>query len=451
MKIRNREELTSHGYRQGRKLALDIIEYALEKVDPYRATKASVRLCGRTLMVGDYSFDLGKVENIYVVGAGKATFPIARAIEEILGERITEGIIAVKDNQKRPLKRITVEEASHPVPDERGLQVCRKVFEIAEKAGSKDIVFCLITGGSSALCPCPVDGIPFSDKKIVHRLLVTSGADIMEINTVRRHLSAIKGGRLTSRILPATIINLTVSDVIDDDIDWNTDWTTADPTTLEDAVQVLKKYHLWEKIPDSVRTYLSEPSPEKETPKDFTGKPLYSHMVVKSRTLCEAAAEKVRDMGLTPYLLSSSFGCESREAGRFLASIAREVKLTGNPFRPPCVLIAGGENVVAVDAGAQGFGGPNQELAASAALELKDFDTIVVCTMDSDGTDGPTPFAGALVDSSTWRTATEKGFDVFRTLIDHNVTPMLKETGDLIDAGADTGTNVNDLVLCIIH
>ncbi len=451
MKIRNREELTSHGYRQGRKLALDIIEYALEKVDPYRATKASVRLCGRTLTVGDLSFDLSEADHIYVVGAGKATFPIARALEEILGDRITEGFIAVKDNQKRPLKRITVEEASHPVPDERGFQACQRVFEIADKADRRDIVFCLITGGSSALCPCPADGIPFSDKKAVHRLLVTSGADIMEINTVRRHLSAIKGGRLTSRILPATIINLTVSDVIGDDIDWNTDWTTADPTTLEDTVQVLKKYHLWEKMPDSVRAYLSEPSPEKETPKDFTGKPLYSHMVVKSRTLCEAAALKARDMGLTPHILSSSFGCESREAGRFIASIAREVKLTGNPFSPPCVLIAGGENVVALDEGASGFGGPNQELAASAALELRDFDTIVVCAVDSDGTDGPTPFAGALVDSSTWLKATEKGFDVFRALREHNVTPMLKETDDLIDAGADTGTNVNDLILCIIQ
>ena len=451
MKIRNAKELASHGYTEGRKKALDIIEYALERVDPYQATKDSVRLSDGTLSVGELSFNLVEKNNIYVVGAGKATYPIARALEEILGDYITEGHIVVKDNQKGPLSRIQITEASHPVPDERGLHACRKVFEIAEKADHKDIVFCLITGGSSALCPHPVMGIDFSDKKIVHKLLVTSGADIMEINTVRRHLSAIKGGRLTQKILPATIINLTVSDVIGDDVDWNTDWTTADPTTLAEAENVLKKYDLWNKVPESVRIYFSEPSPEKETPKDFSDKPLYSHMVVKSRTICEAAAQKAAEIGLSPHILSSSFGCESREVGRILASIAREITMTGNPFKAPCVLIGGGENVVSIDEKVVGLGGPNQELAASASLQLKDLDNVVVCAMDSDGTDGPTPFAGAIIDSSTFQRAADKGHDIYKALMEHNVSTMLKDIDDVIDAGANTGTNVNDIVLCIIQ
>lgn len=451
MQVRNRDELVSHGYIDGRKKALDIIEYALEKVDPYQATKDSVRLSDGTLFVGDFSFNLVETNNIYVVGAGKATYPIACALDEILGDRITDGYIVVKDNQKVPLSRIQITEASHPVPDERGLHACRKVFEIAEKAYLKDIVFCLITGGSSALCPHPVKGISFSDKKNVHKLLITSGADIMEINTVRRHLSAIKGGRLTQKILPATIINLTVSDVIGDDIDWNTDWTTADPTTLTEAENVLKKYDLWDKVPESVRIYFSEPSPEKETPKDFSGKPLYSHMVVKSRTICEAAAQKAKEIGLIPHILSSSFCCESREAGRILASIAREIKLTGNPVSAPCVLIVGGENVVSINEKVTGLGGPNQELAASASLELKHLDNIVVCAMDSDGTDGPTPFAGAIIDSSTYQRATDKGYDISKVLMEHNVSIMLKDIHDVIDAGANTGTNVNDIILCIIR
>jgi glycerate-2-kinase len=228
--IKNREQLLSHGCIEGRRLAADIIDAALREVDPYEATKKTVSYDDKDglLRVKDDVFDLNDVENLYVVGAGKATHPIARALDEILGERIRDGFVAVKDGQSEPLSHIRVFEAGHPIPDERSSEACKEVFKIVDRAGPGDLVITIVTGGSSALCSHPVAGITFDEKRAVHDLLLRCGAEIKEINTVRKHLSAIKGGRLTQRILPATIVSLCVSDVIYDPIDWNTDWTAPD-------------------------------------------------------------------------------------------------------------------------------------------------------------------------------------------------------------------------------
>ena len=200
----------------------------------------------------------------------------------------------------------------------------------------------IVTGGSSALCSHPVPGITFDEKRAVHDLLLRCGAEIKEINTVRKHLSAIKGGRLTQRILPATIVSLCVSDVIYDPMDWNTDWTAPDSSTLADAADVFHQHGLWDKIPKSVQYHLSNPAPEKETPKAFPEAPLHLYMVLKTRTLCEAAVARAGQLGLSPVLITTSLNGESREVGRTLAAIAKEVHLSGNPVNPPCALIAGG-------------------------------------------------------------------------------------------------------------
>ena len=219
-----------------------------------------------------------------MVGAGKATYPIALALEEILAERVTDGFVSVKDGQKGPLSRIRISEASHPIPDHRSMEACKEVFKIVDRAGPDDLVITVVTGGSSALCSHPVGGIAFEEKRIVHDLLLQCGSEIKEINAVRKHLSAIKGGRLTQRILPATVVSLCVSDVIYDPMDWNTDWTAPDTSTLADAVAVLKKYTLWDRIPESVKNYLSEATPEKETPKAFGEARL--HLVLNYRKRC---------------------------------------------------------------------------------------------------------------------------------------------------------------------
>jgi glycerate-2-kinase len=449
--IKNRDQLLSHGCIEGRRLAADIIDAALRQVDPYTATKNAVRCDDKDGLLrahGDI-FDLNDVENLYVVGAGKATFPIARALDEILGERIRDGLVVVKEGQSEPLSHIRVSEADHPIPDQRSAEACQEVFKIVDRAGPGDLVITIVTGGSSALCSHPVPGITFDEKRTVHDLLLRCGAEIREINTVRKHLSAIKGGRLTERILPATIVSLCVSDVIHDPLEWNTDWTAPDSSTLADAADVLGRYGLWDVVPESVHDYLSKPAPEKETPKAFPEAPLHFYMVLKTRTLCEAAVARAEELGLLPVLVTTSLNGESREAGRTLAAIAKEVHLSGNPVKAPCALIAGGETTVRIEGHTIGEGGPNQELALGGCLDLEEDDPIVMCAVDSDGRDGSSAVAGAMTDGSTRARARRNGFDCFKTLMDHNTSALLNTLDDDVITGP-TGTNVNDLAVCIV-
>jgi glycerate-2-kinase len=306
-----------------------------------------------------------------------------------------------------------------------------------------------MSGGVSAQCVYPVEGISLNDKITVNQLLVHSGADVTEIMTVRGHLSRLKGGRLAPQMLPATVISLTVSDEKTDSMKWNTDWASPDSTTLADAEKVLKKYGLWQKVSDQVREYLSHPTPEKETPKSFSNEPLYYCMVVKTRALWEAAAHKAKELGLTPLLLTTLLNGESREVGRTIASIANEIKLSGNPVRPPCALIATGETAVRIQGTVSGQGGANQELAVGACLDLDEKNPIAICALDTDGTDGPTSLAGALTDGSTLKEAAQKGYDLFQNLMEHDVATVLKAAGDAVITGP-TGTNVNDLVICVV-
>jgi len=454
--IKNRAELLSHGFVEGRRKVLDIAEYTLKHVDPRAAVKHCVKLEENKLQVGQDVFDFNKVNKIYAIGGGKATYPLAVALEEILGDRITDGFIAIKKGQKQPffetmgaLSRIRVAESAHPIPDETSLEAGKAVWQVAQKAGRGDMVFCLMSGGVSAQCVYPVEGISLDDKITVNQLLVHSGADVTEIMTVRGHLSRLKGGRLAPQMLPATVISLTVSDEKTDSMKWNTDWASPDSTTLADAEKVLKKYGLWQKVSDQVRDYLSDPTPEKETPKSFSNEPLYYCMVVKTRALWEAAAQKAKELALAPLLLTTLLNGESREVGRTIASIANEIKLSGNPIRPPCALIATGETAVRIQGTVSGQGGANQELAVGACLDLDEKNPIAICALDTDGTDGPTSLAGALTDGSTSKEAAQKGYDLFQNLMEHDVATVLKAAGDAVITGP-TGTNVNDLVICVI-
>jgi glycerate-2-kinase len=454
--IKNRSELLSHGFVEGREKALDIAEFALRYVDPRAAVKKYVKLEGSRLFVGEDEFDLDGVNHVFAIGAGKATYPLAVALEEILGERITDGFVAIKKGQEAPfgetlgtLSRIRVAESAHPVPDETSLAAGKEIWRIAGEAGQGDMIFCLMSGGVSAQSVFPVEGLSLNDKVTINQLLVHSGADVTEIMTVRRHLSRIKGGRLAPRMLPATVISLTVSDEKTDTMEWNTDWTSPDSTTVADARHVLKKYGLWDGVSEQVRNYLFDSAPEKETPKSFAGLPLYNYMVVKTRELWEGAAARAGQLGLTPILLTTLLNGESREVGRTLASIAGEIRLSGNPAKPPCALIATGETAVRIQGSAGGQGGANQELATGGCLALNPGDPIAICALDTDGTDGPTTLAGAVTDDSTVTRAGEMGYDLYRMLMDHDVSTVLKAVDDAVITGP-TGTNVNDLVVVVV-
>ncbi len=447
--IKNRETLLSHGLVKARKSCLDIIEYALNEVDPYHATHKAIQLHGETLIVDGREYDLNTIDHIYIIGAGKATFRQAQAMDEILGDRIDEGVVVVKHGQAKPLNYIKILESAHPVPDHNSFTASQEVIKLAKKAGEKDLVICLMSGGVSSNCCAPVDGISDADKIEMNRLLVHCGAQITEIMSVRRHLSKIKGGRLGLMIQPATCITLTVSDAIGDPMEWNADWTHPDSSTFQDAVDILHRYGLWDQIPERVRDYFSRFTKEKETPK-FLGNGKFQYcMIVKTSDLWKAAKKQSKKLGFTPYLLTSEMKGESREAGRVLSSIAREAGKSRQFFKIPCALIATGETGVRIHGEPKGKGGANQELGCGACLDLTAEDNIVVGAIDTDGTDGPTDYAGALTDGFSVATARKMGIDFHKELMEHNTSELLKSISDIIYTG-HTGSNVNDLVVILV-
>jgi len=451
MYIKNSKELTSHGCKKGRQAAISIIEHTLHALDPYVATKKLVSLHGELLNVGHLHFDLSRRGNVYVIGAGKATFPIAKALEEILSERITEGLIIVKEGQGGTLERIKIRRAAHPIPDEKGFRAAKEVKRIAEKAQENDIVLCAFTGGVSALMPLPASGITFEEKRQINELLLASGATIREINIVRKHLSNIKGGKLALSIFPAEIINLTVSDAPEDWLGFiSCEPTTPDASTFSDAISVLEKYNLWDNFPKSATHYLQNATPELEIPKDFGEfkSRVHTFTMIETEMVCKAAAEKAKEIGFTPLVLATALEGESREVGIMFAGIAKEIKHSNRPLPPPCAIIAGGETTVKIE-GKCGKGGPSQEFALGAASKLALYDKVIIAGIDTDGTDGPTDIAGGLIDNSTIKRAEESNLDLFKHLSDHNTSTILLSLGDAIITGP-TGTNVNDLKILLV-
>lgn len=439
MYIRNRDELLSHGNTDLRRAALDIAEYALSRGDPYKATRELVSLENSILAVGHLTYDLSQRGRIYVLGAGKASLPIARALEDVLGDRIHDSMVAVKEGQKSLTRIIRMREASHPLPDQRGFEASQEMIRLAHEATENDIVFCAITGGSSALAPYPVDGMSIDDKRLVHKLLLESGASIREINAVRKHLSCIKGGRLALAIFPAEIVNVTVSDVTGDPYDYITCPTVPDTSTFDDARRVLDKYHLWERFPATAASYLRGAGAEMENPKGFGEHRVHTFLLVKSSTVCEAAAEKAEELGFAPHILTTEMEGDSIEEGLAFAQ-----KLNAHEESGPVALIAGGETTVTLESEG-GEGGPNQEFALSAARALST-ENQVVLSLDTDGTDGPTVLAGATTDRSTTERARASGADIELALARHDVSPLLRALSDALITG-HTGTNVNDLKL----
>lgn len=448
--ILNRQGLTSHGNTSLRKAAVDIIEHGLSMANPYLAAKQLLHLKGDVLQVGNLELELNKFERIFIIGTGKASLGIAQALEEVLGDRIADGLFVLRYGSKADLNHTRVIYASHPYPDENSYRGGQLMMELAMTFTERDLVFAGITGGSSALMVLPATGIPFEDMQEVNKLLLFSGADIVAINTIRKHLSKIKGGWLAAEILPATLVNLTVSDVIGDMLDYITCPTVPDTSTFDDARRIMDIYSLWDKVPTSVKAYLHKGGSAQETPKDFGDLPLHSFVIVPGDAACVGAYERAKELGFNGMFLTSMLKGEAREAGVMFASIAKEVVLKERPMVSPCAVIAGGENVVTIGIESDGYGGPNQEFALSAGLEIGGFDRITIAAIDTDGIDGITDAAGGLVDGSTWATVRSKGLDPLLALKRHDSYQVLHQLGDCILTGF-TGTNVNDLKLLLVE
>ena len=439
VEIRNRSRLIDHGPCGLRGAAVDIIEHGIHAADPYTATMDLLRLDGDRLCVGLLEYDLREWDHIYVVGAGKATQTIALALEDVLGDHITDGLVILKRGEEHRLRRIRIIEAAHPVPDEESCRGAQEIVKIARQAGRRDLVFAAITGGSSALLVWPAEGISLADKQALNEILLKCGASIREINAVRKHASRVKGGRLAQEIFPAELINLTVSDVTGDPLDYITGPTVPDTSTYEDAWRTLDKYDLWDKVPISVKEHLRR-GPAIESPKAFSNK-YHTFLVVPGDAACLGAARWSEELGYPSHILTTEMEGESRDAAVALVDFA-------NTVEAPCAIIAGGETTVTID-GECGEGGSNQEFALSAALAIAGRENVVVASVDTDGTDGPTEAGGGLVDGETIDRARAAGFDAGRVLRTHSALELLEATGDLVITGP-TGTNVNDLKLLLL-
>ena len=436
-----------------RKHANEIFKHVLSTLCPEQLVKKKVSIRDSTLIVENREYNLNNYENIYVVGGGKACAPMAKAMEELLGDKIDNGIIVVKYNHDLPLNRIETVEASHPIPDKNGVRGTSNILRLLSKAGEKDLIICLISGGGSALLVQPHKEITLPDIQNTSTKLLACGARIDEINTVRKHLSSIKGGQLAKAAYPSTLITLILSDVVGDPMDIIASGPTVpDESTFEDAYKIIQKYSLEEKIPNSVCGFLrsGKMGEIEETPEN--GNEIFDNtqnvIVGSNRIALEAAEKRAREMGYNTIILSSLVEGESREAAKFFAAIAREVSHTETPVPKPACIIAGGETTVTIKG--KGKGGRNQEFALSAAMEIEGCEGVVILSAGTDGTDGPTDATGAIVDFNTCKDAREKFHLRPEEFLSRNDSyNFFKNTGEHIITGP-TMTNVMDIMISLI-
>jgi glycerate 2-kinase len=435
-----------------------IFQTALDAANPRQAIQRVMRRDGQWLLVQNRAYDLSQSERVFVIGFGKAGAPMAQAVEEILGDRLTSGWVTVKYEHKAPLatERIHLHEAGHPLLDENSLLGTQKIFEILDAATERDLIICLISGGGSALLELPVETVTLADLRSMTDVLLRSGATINELNTVRKHISQVKGGQLLRRAARSQMVALILSDVIGSLLDTIASGPTApDATTFADALAVIEQRGLRDLMPSSIMRYLDRGgslNSELETPK--TGDPIFSHVqnviVADNTSACAAAFQAARQLGFNALLLSTFVQGEAQEIARMLAAIAKEIDASGQPTIKPACVVCGGETTVTVRG--RGKGGRNQEIALAAAIEISGISTshVVVLSGGTDGTDGPTDAAGAIADETTVARATLKGLDARSFLAANDAYNFFLPLNDLLITGP-TGTNVNDVMLVMLE
>ncbi len=447
---------------------IEIFRAALERVDPYQMLRDHVSLEAEQLVIAfegeRHECNLNDFTRIFVMGAGKASARMAKALEDILGERITRGVLSVKYGHAEPLKYIEVLECGHPTPDASGINAARRIADLAREADARTLVLNLISGGGSALLPSPLvyeDGnttvrITLEDKQRITQSLLACGADIHEINSVRKHISGLKGGRLLRLIFPARSVNFILSDVVGDYLDTIASGVTAmDETTFSDALSVIEKYRLQSSAPPAILRALKLGVEGKMEETLKAGDPALrlttSVMIGSNRLALLAACEKARSLGYHTAALTSCLTGESREVARCLYSIARDVQHSDMLVKKPGCIVAGGETVVTVHG--SGKGGRNQEMALAFLSEMANDqggrEGIRFLSASTDGTDGPTDAAGAFASDRILGISKERGLSITAHLQDNDAYWFFKKTGALFMTGP-TLTNVCDLHIVII-
>ncbi len=433
---------------------LAVLDAALDAVDPAQAVRRVMAREGDVLQVNGVIYDLARYRRVLVIGGGKAGASMAGAVEDVLGARVAGGQVNVKYGYTAPLERITVQEAGHPVPDAAGLAGTRAMVALLDEAREDDLVLCLISGGGSALLTLPVAGVTLDDVQALTELLLRSGAPIQAINTVRKHLSQVKGGQLARLAHPATVIALILSDVVGSPLDVIASGPTVpDTTTYADALAVLERYGITDRAPSSIMRHLTRGLNgevlDTPKPRDPVLDRVQNVIVADNAVAAAAAVEAAQARGFNTLLLTTYLEGEAREVAQVLAALAKEIAATGRPVPVPACLILGGETTVTLRGA--GRGGRNQEMALAAALALGDVPHAAIACLATDGTDGPTDAAGGLVNAQTVTRGEARGLSARAALADNDSHTYLNDVRDLLVTGP-TNTNVNDLlVVCVFE
>ena len=435
-----------------RKDAVKIFYKALKAVQSGTAIKRYCKFDGKTLFIGHRSYHLSGYKNLYILGSGKATAPMAAAIENIIDEKITGGIITVKFGHVADLKHINLIEAGHPIPDENGIRGASAILNLAKIAKEDDLILCLISGGGSALLPFPYNGLTLKNKQDTIKILLSCGATIHEINTIRKHISKIKGGRLAQAAYPATLVTLILSDVVGDDLDVIASGPTVpDSSSFYDCKNIFRKFNIIDKIPQNILNHIesgiSGEIDETPKPHDPVFDKTYNLIIGNNFESLMSAKEKAESLGYNVLILSSMIEGETRFIAQVHGAIAKEIIKTGNPLPLPACILSGGETTVTISG--NGFGGRNQEFALSASIDISGKKNIVMLSGGTDGTDGPTDAAGAFSDTFTLKRAEEMGLNPYRFLANNDSYHFFQKLGDLFITGP-TNTNVMDLRIVLV-
>ena len=439
---------TNHRYHH----IIDIFQAGLRAVAPGAAIKKVCQSGNNILTVDGQNYDLNLFNKVIVLGAGKAAASMAKAIEEILGDRITTGLITVKYRHLEKLDKIAIKEAGHPVPDQNGLDGARAIYQLASSADENTLVLCLLSGGGSALSPLPVEGVTLADKQQTTKALLACGATIHEMNAIRKHLSSIKGGGLAKAVYPATLITLILSDVVGDDLDSIASGPCVpDSKTYADCLAIFKKYSIENEVPPNVLSHIAAgiAGNVAETPKagqDFFKK-TQNVIVASNFNALLKAKEKADELGYDTLLLSSMLEGETRDLAATHIAIAREIQQHGYPLQQPACILSGGETTVRIHG--SGKGGRNQEFVLAAAIKMAGIRNITVLSAGTDGSDGPTDAAGAIADDTTLQRASNAGLDPEKYLVNNDSYNFFDRLNDLYKTGP-TNTNVMDLRIILI-
>lgn len=435
-----------------RRLILRSLEAGLEAADPRKGLRRKLSCQGDVLVLGDERLDLSGFREVLVVGAGKASVGLAQALVDLLGPRVDRGLVVVPEvpSPPRSIGPIQVLTSTHPLPSERGQRAAEAMLDLASRPRADTLIFCLISGGGSALLPMPRAGIALSEVVATTEVLLASGASIADVNTVRKHLSEVKGGGLARRLHPAHLMTLIVSDVPGNVLDMVASGPTLpDPTTFADALAVLERHGLEDRIPRTVSRFLRDGlegrAPETPKPGDACFRGSRHLLVVANEDFLEGARAALEAAESVPVSLASPLAGEASVAGRSMAVLLR--RLAGPAGARMCAVLAGGETTVRVTA--SGEGGRNQEAALSAALALAGSHPAWLAFFGTDGIDGPTPAAGALADATTAERARRRGRDPEDDLRRHDSHAFFRSLGDLILTGP-TGTNVGDVAIGLV-